>query len=127
MLLPELDALKCAIITAAFEHSYPYVIVDTAVEGVEVPPHILASGEPLNLQLRFANGPQNPGMKFTAEGIEGTFSFSRQPFYVRIPWTAIVRMDFVVVEGALAVIQATLNQPQPQTPPPKKKVKLRSV
>ncbi len=78
--LSVLNALLC-------REDYVTVVVRVPSQGLELPSGLKEGGVILNIGHRMAI--PIPDLVVNKEGIFGTLSFNRVPFYVTIPWEAV--------------------------------------
>ena len=82
---------KKEVAFALLERGSLFVHLDPRVEGVVVPRHFRAQPQ---LVLQFGMNLPVPiaDLEVDEEGVFGTLSFSRSPFYCRIPWRSVFGM-----------------------------------
>ncbi|MEZ4339869.1 MAG: hypothetical protein R3B82_24880, partial [Sandaracinaceae bacterium] len=78
---------KREVALALLERGSLFVHLDPRVEGVVVPDY-LRSQPQLVLQVGLGLAVPIPDLEVDDEGVFGTLSFNRSPFYCRVPWAS---------------------------------------
>lgn len=118
-----LNEVKQSVLNASLDKGKVKIYINTRVEGVVLPSHLMASqGTALNLSRHFP-GPMNLG----DFGICAVLSFQGRSFTVEVPWEAIMAVedtdsfhDFSTAQ-AFGLAQA-VTEPRPQKQPFKPEV-----
>ncbi|MCA9604628.1 MAG: hypothetical protein KC619_03475 [Myxococcales bacterium] len=79
---------KREVALALLERGSLFVHLDPRVEGVVVPDY-LRSQPQLVLQVGLGLAVPIPDLEVDDEGVFGTLSFNRSPFYCRVPWASV--------------------------------------
>lgn len=94
-----------------------WVQLDPKAEGVIVPP-ANRDVDVLTLQFGLRLAVSIPDLVVDEDGISGTLTFARQPFWCYIPWTAIVCCSDGVGRGFNQMIwYEALTDEKPAAPP----------
>jgi hypothetical protein len=114
---------KKDVATALLQRSSMYIYLDPRKEAVRVPPWFKRQPK-LVLQVGLNMAVQIPDLAVDEQGISGTLSFNRSPFFCSVPWEAVFGLvgddgrgmvwpDDVPPEAA-AEAQATAAKQRPQ-------------
>ena len=82
---------KRDVANALLERGSLFLHLDPRVEGVVVPDY-LRNQPQLVLQVGLSLVIPIPDLEVDEEGVFGTLSFNRAPFYCRVPWRAVFGM-----------------------------------
>ena len=74
------------------EEDYVLLVIDPRCSGVMLPENLMASAQPVGINIGWRMAVPIPDLKVDAEGIAGTLSFQRTPHFCRFPWAAIMQI-----------------------------------
>ncbi len=100
-----------------------FVHLDPRVEGVAVPPWFREQPQ-LVLQIGLDMAVPIPDLKVDTEGVRGTLSFNRSPWFCVIPWEAVFALQDDTGQGMIwpealpMEIQTELAREAGMAPPP---------
>lgn len=122
-----LSTLKPVIINQLLDQfDYILVVVNSKSPDVVLPPALMADGQPVGLHVGWRMAVPIPDLSIDENGITGTLSFNRNPFFCRLPWPAVVQVS--VGEEHLVWIAPPAEAATPTPPEPiKKRPQLRVV
>jgi hypothetical protein len=86
--------LKQQIVERLLEQEdYFLIVVDPRHRDVRLPEYLTESEQPVGLSIGLRMAIPIPDLEVDENGIQGTLSFSRTPFYCFIPWAAMVQLS----------------------------------
>ncbi|MBW2732268.1 MAG: hypothetical protein JRH20_07720 [Deltaproteobacteria bacterium] len=86
--------LKQVVIrTLLQQEDFLLVVVDPSCAQVRLPDFLVEAGQPVGLNIGFEMAVPIPDLTLDDEGIQGTLSFSRTPFFSFIPWDAVLQVS----------------------------------
>ena len=111
--------LKLVVVTALLEREdFIFVVVDPSHPNIRLPDFLIEAAQPVGLNIGYRMPVPIPDLEVGDDGIEGTLSFSRQPFPCAIPWEAVLQVS-VGEEHLVWVVpprESTAEGPEEPTP-----------
>jgi hypothetical protein len=87
-------SLKRTVVEALLEkEDFFLLVVDPKQQGVVLPEYLLESGQPVGINIGRKMAIPIPDLDVDENGIQGTLSFSRTPFYCFFPWPCVVQLS----------------------------------
>lgn len=115
--------LKSTVITQLLQHEdFILMLVQPAAPGVKLPEELMQSSTPVGINIGWRMSIPVPDLTLGDEGISGTLSFNRTPFFCEFPWHAIIQVTagdehLIWIEPSTAEQQTEDEPPQPAEPP----------
>ena len=69
------------------------VVINPEAAGVDMPVDLIAAGQPVGINLGLRMAIPIPDLVIDEQGISGTLSFNRIPYFCTFPWSSVMQVS----------------------------------